>query len=192
MMNEVYNCLSRYWKFHHDSVSCWLTFRQITYLEEYYLTNSEIQVLRRSARAIAKAIPSGSMVIELGSGNLRKVQILLQALEDAGKDIDYYALDLDKQELERTLAQVPAFKSVRCHGLHGTYDDGREWLKQPSISARPKCVMSLGSSIGQFTQNAKFFQYEAVDLEQAIFTAMRQRRSCEASQTCCNLQIHSC
>lgn len=126
-----------------------LTLEKITYLEEYYLTNSEIQVLRRSARAIAKAIPSGSMVVELGSGNLRKVQILLQALEDAGKDIDYYALDLDKQELERTLAQVPAFRFVRCHGLHGTYDDGREWMKTSSVSSRPKCVMSLGSSIGQ-------------------------------------------
>lgn len=125
-------------------------FEKITYLEEYYLTNSEIQVLRRSARAIAKAIPSGSMVVELGSGNLRKVQILLQALEDAGKDIDYYALDLDKQELERTLAQVPAFRFVRCHGLHGTYDDGREWMKTSSVSSRPKCVMSLGSSIGNF------------------------------------------
>ncbi|KAK6065870.1 duf323 domain protein [Seiridium cupressi] len=126
-------------------------FEQITYLEEYYLTNSEIQVLRRSARSIARAIPSGAMVVELGSGNLRKVQILLQALEDAGKDIDYYALDLDKQELERTLAQVPSFKFVKCHGLHGTYDDGRDWLKQPSLSARPKCVMSLGSSIGEIS-----------------------------------------
>ncbi|KAI0132334.1 C-type lectin protein [Xylariales sp. AK1849] len=125
-------------------------FEQITYLEEYYLTNYEIQILRRSARAIAKAIPSGSMVVELGSGNLRKVQVLLQALEDAGKEIDYYALDLDKQELERTLAQVPSFRWVRCHGLHGTYDDGREWLKRPAVSARSKCVLSLGSSIGNF------------------------------------------
>ncbi|KAI1852537.1 hypothetical protein JX265_012996 [Neoarthrinium moseri] len=120
---------------------------ELTYLEEYYLTNSEIQVLRRSAHAIAKAIPSGSMVVELGSGNLRKVQILLEALEEAHKEIDYYALDLSKEELERTLAQVPSFRWVKCHGLLGTYDDGREWLKQPSISARPKCVMSLGSSI---------------------------------------------
>lgn len=41
---------------------------QITYLEEYYLTNAEIDVLRNSARNIAEAIPSGSMVVELGSG----------------------------------------------------------------------------------------------------------------------------
>lgn len=80
--------------------------------------------------------------------NLRKVSILLQALEHAGKDIDYYALDLSLKELKRTLEQVPAFKHVKCHGLHGTYDDGLDWLKLPENVTRSKCVMSLGSSIG--------------------------------------------
>ncbi|CAJ2513787.1 Uu.00g019060.m01.CDS01 [Anthostomella pinea] len=125
-------------------------FEEITYLEEYYLTNYEIQVLRRSAAAIIRGIPSGCMFIELGSGNLRKVLFLLQALEDAGKEVDYYALDLSKEELDRTLAQLPTFQHVRCHGLLGTYDDGRDWLKTPSIAARPKCILSLGSSIGNF------------------------------------------
>ena len=45
-----------------------LTKAQITYLQEYYLTNAEIDVLERSANSIAEAIPSGSMVVELGSG----------------------------------------------------------------------------------------------------------------------------
>jgi len=81
--------------------------------------------------------------------NLRKVSILLEALDSAGKDIDYYALDLSLKELYRTLEQVPEFKHVRCHGLHGTYDDGLDWLKTPENLPRPKCVMSLGSSIGK-------------------------------------------
>ncbi|KAH8808957.1 C-type lectin protein [Xylogone sp. PMI_703] len=125
-------------------------FEKITYLEEYYLTNAEIDVLKNFASSIAKAIPSGSMVIELGSGNLRKVSILLQALEALGKDIDYFALDLSEKELRRTLEQVPAFDHVKCHGLLGTYDDGLEWLKNPANQSRTKCVMSLGSSIGNF------------------------------------------
>jgi uncharacterized SAM-dependent methyltransferase len=82
------------------------------------------------------------------SSNLRKVSILLHALEAAGKDVDYYALDLSLKELKRTLEQVPKFEHVRCHGLHGTYDDGLDWLKLPENRNRPKCVMSLGSSIG--------------------------------------------
>ncbi|KAK4191955.1 hypothetical protein QBC35DRAFT_470231 [Podospora australis] len=129
-------------------------FEKITYLEEYYLTNDEIEVLKSSAADIVKGIPSGAMIIELGSGNLRKVNLLLQALEDAGKDVDYYALDLSKQELERTLAQLPTtYRHVRAHGLLGTYDDGREWLKDPSNTSRRKCILSLGSSIGNFERS---------------------------------------
>lgn len=42
------------------------------------------------------------------------------------------------------------YKHVQCYGLHGTYDDGLEWLKRPENRAKPKCILSLGSSIGNF------------------------------------------
>jgi uncharacterized SAM-dependent methyltransferase len=41
---------------------------QITYLDEYYLTNYEIELLKKSAAEIASKIPEGAMVVELGSG----------------------------------------------------------------------------------------------------------------------------
>ncbi|ODA81157.1 hypothetical protein RJ55_04121 [Drechmeria coniospora] len=135
-------------------------FEHITYLDEYYLTNDEIELLKRSSAELANHIPAGSMLIELGSGNLRKVCLLLQAFEDQAKPIDYYALDLSQEELERTLSHVPAFKHVACHGLLGTYDDGRQWLKQESLMRRPKCILTLGSSIGNFHRDdaAEFLQ----------------------------------
>lgn len=59
-----------------------------------------------------------------------------------------------QSELERTLAAVPtgAFKHVKCFGLWGTYDDGLEWLKLPEQAAKPKAILSMGSSIGNFTR----------------------------------------
>ncbi|KAL5344885.1 hypothetical protein ACLOAV_010282 [Pseudogymnoascus australis] len=126
------------------------TFEEITYLEEYYVTNAEIDVLEHNADEIARNIQSESMVIELGSGNLRKVSILLNALEAAGKSIHYYALDLSQRELERTLSSMPKFEHVVCHGLLGTYDDGLAWIRDGCDASWPKCIMSLGSSIGNF------------------------------------------
>lgn len=123
-------------------------FEEITYLDEYYLTNKEIKVLETYANDMAAQIPSGAMVVELGSGNLRKVNLLLQAFEKAGKKIDYYALDLSLDELERTIAQLPDFRHVTCHGLWGTYDDGQVWLE--GKRDRVKCILHLGSSIGNF------------------------------------------
>ncbi|KAG5950565.1 Ergothioneine biosynthesis protein 1 [Claviceps sorghi] len=135
-------------------------FEQITFLDEYYLTNYEIELLKKHSCEIAAKVPDGSMLIELGSGNLRKVCLLLQAFEDAQKSIDYYALDLSQKELERTLAHVPDFKFVSCHGLLGTYDDGVTWLKQPAVVDRTKCILHLGSSIGNFDRDeaAEFLQ----------------------------------
>lgn len=43
-------------------------FEKITYLEEYYLTNAEIEVLMRYADRIAQRIQPGSIIVELGSG----------------------------------------------------------------------------------------------------------------------------
>jgi len=43
-------------------------FEEITFLDEYYLTNAEIEVLHRYADHIAERIETGSQLIELGSG----------------------------------------------------------------------------------------------------------------------------
>ena len=43
-------------------------FEKITYLDEYYLTNAEIEVLETYADAIAQRIAQGALVVELGSG----------------------------------------------------------------------------------------------------------------------------
>lgn len=43
-------------------------FEDITFLEEYYLTNAEIETLQTYSDSIAEAVPSGVQIIELGSG----------------------------------------------------------------------------------------------------------------------------
>ena len=43
-------------------------FEEITYLDEYYLTNAEIETLASHARAIVELIPEDAQLVELGSG----------------------------------------------------------------------------------------------------------------------------
>lgn len=45
------------------------------------------------------------------------------------------------------------YKHVKCFGLHGTYDDALEWLKSPAIEAKPKTILWLGSSLGNFKRH---------------------------------------
>lgn len=126
-------------------------FEEVTYVPEYYLTNAEIELLNAHSLELADQIEPGTVLLELGSGNLRKIRILLEAIETLGKQVDYYALDLDRAELERTLGQLVdagRFQHVRCHGLHGTYDDGQAWIARPENADKPRCVLSLGSTLG--------------------------------------------
>ncbi len=43
-------------------------FEEITYLDEYYLTNQEIWILENYADRIAERIPDNALIVELGSG----------------------------------------------------------------------------------------------------------------------------
>jgi EasF-like predicted methyltransferase len=93
---------------------------------------------------------------------LKKINILLKACERAGKAVEYSALDPSLSELERTFSEIPvdAFRHVKFSALHGTYDDGLDWLSKTVSPATPTCVLTLGSSIGNFSREeaAAFLQ----------------------------------
>ncbi|KAL8687622.1 MAG: hypothetical protein Q9218_006259 [Villophora microphyllina] len=146
-------------------------FEEISYLDEYYLTNAEIEVLQAYATSIAELIPDGCVILELGSGYgsslpEQEYPSLLEMAPSKPSAAGQEALMVEQQsaqgeslvgryrpELQRTLSAVPAhYRFVRCHGLLGTYDDGLHWLKGPKQQDRPKWILSLGSSIGNFTR----------------------------------------
>ena len=43
-------------------------FERVTYLEEYYPTNAEIEVLKSCAESLVQRLPNDCRLIELGSG----------------------------------------------------------------------------------------------------------------------------
>lgn len=43
-------------------------FEEITYLDEYYLTNAEIELLTAHAKTLAERLPDNAQLVELGSG----------------------------------------------------------------------------------------------------------------------------
>jgi len=87
--------------------------------------------------------------------NLRKINILLQAFEKAKKEVEYYALDVSVPELKRTFSKLDtkAHKYVTFYALHGTYDDGLAWLARSDPKEKPIGVMTMGSSLGNFTRD---------------------------------------
>ena len=44
------------------------------------------------------------------------------------------------------------YEHVHCQGLLGTYDDGLAWLKESKDAEKSRCILWLGSSIGNLTR----------------------------------------
>ncbi|BFZ56604.1 hypothetical protein PYCC9005_003651 [Savitreella phatthalungensis] len=128
-------------------------FERITFNPDYYLTGCEIDILERFADDIAHQI-QGSTVIELGSGALRKTSLILKALENLAQPCDYYALDLDRRELDRSLRELTetlSLKHVRVHGLHADYNDIHAFLAERND---PVTILWMGSSVGNFSRES--------------------------------------
>ncbi|KAM5434648.1 hypothetical protein MferCBS31731_006593 [Microsporum ferrugineum] len=118
----------------------------ITRLPEYRQTQDEIDLLNLFKSQIADWVVDGCTIIDMGSGDTRKVLPLLAYLERLRVEVQYFALDLSKQALERTMERLtPEFQYVQCFGLWGAFSDGLNWLRAVKS---PKLILSLGSMFG--------------------------------------------
>ncbi|KAH9931672.1 histidine-specific methyltransferase [Epithele typhae] len=128
-----------------------------TNAKEYYLFPAEEEILKNKADTIVKVMHSANPaqdsleenVVELGAGALRKTSLILRALSRQVPEpfntppINYYALDLEKRELERVLMEVnhsdmgPELQGkVSTNGLCGTYDEGLKFIEDGGLYAR--------------------------------------------------------
>ncbi len=95
---------------YHSISSAWLydqrgseLFEDITQLPTYYPTRTEIGIFEDNLGAIAAAISSDSLVVELGSGSSRKTAPLLNALN---RPAGYVPVDISAQYLHQAAAEL--------------------------------------------------------------------------------------
>ena len=74
-------------------------FDQICDLEEYYLTRTELQIMKDYADEMAQQIGLGVMLVEYGSGSSVKTRLLLDHLEQMA---GYVPVDISRKHLQET------------------------------------------------------------------------------------------
>ncbi|KAK6331488.1 hypothetical protein TWF730_004570 [Orbilia blumenaviensis] len=118
---------------------------KLTHSPTYYQTSDEILLLQNYASEICDFVVAGSVIVDIGSGGLRKVMPLLDELEAREMTVYYFALDLCKEWLDDDLKKLTSrYTHLRCFGLWGSFTDGLEWIKQ---FTGPKVFLSLGSTL---------------------------------------------
>jgi len=78
-------------------------FEAICGLEEYYVTRTELAIMRSSAQEIAAHVGSRVRIVEFGSGSGIKTQILLDALD---APVTYVPIEISREPLEASAAQL--------------------------------------------------------------------------------------
>ena len=82
-------------KFFYDERGSQL-FEAITELDEYYLTRTEISILKKDLSAMTARIGPDATVIEFGTGAGVKTKMLLEALE---RPSTYIPIDISREQL---------------------------------------------------------------------------------------------
>ncbi len=119
-------------------------FDAITELPEYYLTRTELLIMRRSLGEIASSMGSRIVLIEYGSGSSVKTRMLLDQLADGSA---YVPIDISRDHLQATAAELAAdYPHIRVEPVHADYSSP---VDLPGLSGR-RVVYYPGSTIGNF------------------------------------------
>ncbi|MDP4550048.1 L-histidine N(alpha)-methyltransferase [Alkalihalobacillus macyae] len=122
-------------------------FEQITHLEEYYPTRTELSIMEDSLDEILRHIGSGSTVIEFGSGASRKIRMLLES----GMIHEYVPIDISKSFLMESSEKLSIdYPAIQVTGIVADYTDKLNFPKEIVDSTKKKTVFFPGSTIGNF------------------------------------------
>jgi len=120
-------------------------FDAITELPEYYPTRTEAALLELHGAAIARQIPRGATLVDLGAGNCEKAGRLFGLLQPAR----YVAVDISVDFLHNALQCMQRqFPTLEMMGVG--LDFSATLALPPQVGAGPRVLFYPGSSIGNF------------------------------------------
>ena len=121
-------------------------FEAICELDEYYLTRTELTILRGCVAEIATLAGPRAALVEYGSGAGTKVTILLEAFDGPAA---YVAIDISPEQLGRVTRQLAAdYPGLFVHGLCA--DFAQPLVLPPLPEACRRVAFFPGSTIGNF------------------------------------------
>jgi dimethylhistidine N-methyltransferase len=129
-------------------------FQKITELPEYYLTNSELDILRMH-KGIFSQLMEGSPfnLIELGPGEGQKTEILIEAFLKEKQEFHYIPIDISEAAMKTLIGILnKKYSELVTEGLVAEYFDGLKWLSNTSL--RTSMVLFLGSNLGNFDKSS--------------------------------------
>jgi dimethylhistidine N-methyltransferase len=135
-------------KYFYDAVGAKL-FEEITTLEAYYPTRCERALLETHAGDIVSQLRAGVRIVELGSGDANKSEVLLSALAHSA---EYVPVDISAEQLDETSQRIRTrYSGLKVSPLVADFEQLTSLPQSAESSDETQVlVMLLGSTIGNF------------------------------------------
>ena len=146
-------------KYFYDEIGSQL-FEEITELPEYYLTDAELDIMRKHVDDMAALIGKQASLIEFGSGSSLKTRVLLEHLDELAA---YVPVDISEDHLYTSAQKIRSeFPELAVHPI--VADFTRPFtLPTPDTMPVKNVVYFPGSTLGNFEYA------EAMDLLRVMY-----------------------
>ncbi|MCK8479382.1 L-histidine N(alpha)-methyltransferase [Psychroserpens algicola] len=127
-------------------------FQEIMQMPEYYLTDSEFEILSLQAQQIVEALEFNQAfnIIELGAGDGLKTFKLLEYLVNKDIPFNYVPIDISQEAI--TLLSEKLKERLPKLSLQPKVGDYFEILRETSEHKIPSLLLFLGSNIGNYSE----------------------------------------
>lgn len=123
-------------------------FDEISKLDEYYLTRTEIKIMQNNIDEITSIIGEKKILVELGSGSSIKIRLLLDHLQNLTA---YIPVDISEEHLIKSARALK--NDYPKLGIYPLIADYTQWFSLPEINKPYNGIEAFypGSTIGNFT-----------------------------------------
>ena len=113
--------------FYDEKGSC--LFEKICTLPEYYISRTEVALLRQLEEKLPNYLNGDFRLVELGSGSSTKTRILIDILEKSQKHIEYFPIDISNFIRESCKELQNDYKNLCITGIIDDYEPALELVK---------------------------------------------------------------
>ena len=136
-------------KYFYDNIGSHI-FDKICNLPEYYPYKCESSILKNIACNLTPHLTSDVRLVELGSGSSTKTRLIINALFQSQKYVEYFPIDVSDVLIDSAKELCCDYKNLKVTGVIDTYENGLDFIE--NYDNKPNLITFLGSSFGNFSE----------------------------------------
>lgn len=137
-------------KYFYDDIGSQL-FQQITKLDEYYVTKTELSILENIKNILPDLIGVEEIdIVELGVGDGHKTKLILESFCEKNIKVNFYPIDISPEAFHLLENNISENINLKIHAIAGEYIEGLNYVRENSKNRQ--IVLFLGSNIGNFSK----------------------------------------